>query len=133
MLSPDQIAQKWANNLGASTENIRQSVQSVSVAPGQAAARQKTAYVNGVNQSQDKWARNVAAVSLGEWQQAMINKGLPRIAGGAQEAMPEFQQFMTRLLPYIQNGLSTLPPRGSLDQNIARAAAMMRYMANFQG
>jgi hypothetical protein len=133
VLTPDQIAQKWASNLSASTQNITQAVQNVNVAPGQAAARQKTAYVNGVNASQDKWARNVAGVSLQEWQTAMINKGVPRIASGAAEAQGEFQQFMTRLLPYIANGVSTLPPRGSLENNIARAAAMMRYMANFQG
>lgn len=129
---PATAAQKWAQNLAGATQRIQAGVQGVTVAPGQAAARQKTVYVQNVTASADKWAQNTAAVSLGDWQQATINKGIPRIATGAQAAEPKFQAFMTKLLPYIQSGKSNLPARGNLQANIARATAWIQYMANFK-
>lgn len=126
------IAARWAQGLSGSTDKIKQGIQAVTVAPGQAAARQKTAYVQGVTANQDKWATNVGNVTREQWQTAAIEKGLPRIASGAQAAQGKFQTFMTRLLPYIDSGLGSLPARGGLDANINRSVAWIRYMAQFK-
>ena len=82
----------------------------------------------------DKWAARTASVTLPQWQDAMINKGIPRIASGAQAAQPKFQAFMSSLLPYIENGKAQLAntPRGNLQQNIARMTAWVNYMSNYQ-
>src|SRR5487761_725868 len=74
--TPDQIAANWASRLGASTQKITDGVQAVTVAPGQAAARQKAAWVANVAAAQDKWASRTAAVPLSTWQNDMINKGI---------------------------------------------------------
>lgn len=131
-LTPEQIAQKWATNLGAATTSITHGVNAVQVAPGQAAARQKAVYVQNVTAAADKWAANTAAVPLSSWQQDMINKGIPRIATGASAAQPKMASFMTQLLPYIQSGVSSLPPRGNLQQNTQRAVAWIQHMAAFK-
>lgn len=131
-LTPDQIAAKWAANLTSAAATMTSAVNAVTVAPGVAAARNRTGYVAGVQASADKWAARVAAVPLQSWQQSMIQKGIPRIASGATAAQPGFQTFMAKLLPYQNSLVSSLPPRGTLDQNIARAAAMIRGMAAFQ-
>lgn len=131
-LTPDQIAQKWATNLAGATETIKAGIQAVSVAPGQAAARQAQAYINGVQAAQQKWQRNVSSVSLAEWQQATIDKGVNRIATGAQAAQPKMQSFLVKLLPYQQNLKGSLPARGGLEANIARMDAWVRGMAKFQ-
>lgn len=131
-LTADQIAQKWSSNLSAATAHIQAGVQAVQVAPGQAAARQKQVYVQNVQAAADKWARNVASVTLNDWQTAMVNKGIPRIATGAQAAQPKFVNFMNQLLPYIQQGTRTLPARGNLDANIARMTAWVRHMSQFK-
>lgn len=131
-LTPDQIAQKWATNLAGATETIKAGIQAVSVAPGQAAARQAQAYINGVQAAQQKWQRNVSSVSLAEWQQATIDKGVGRIATGAQAAQPKMQSFLVKLLPYQQNLKGSLPARGGLEANIARMDAWVRGMAKFQ-
>ena len=130
--TPDQIAQDWASRLAGSGDKIQRGVQAVTTAPGQAAARQKAQYVAGVQASSDKWASRVASVSVGDWQQAVIAKGLPRIAGGAQAAQPKFAQFMAQLLPHIASGQAAMPARGNLEQNIARSTAFMRHMATFK-
>lgn len=129
--TPQEAAAKWRQNLSASTQAIQQGVQNTTVAPGQAAARQQAQYIAGVQASAQKWATNVSKVSLSDWQQSMIQKGLPRIAGGATAAEGDFTDFMTKLLPYQNNLKGTLPARGSLEENIARSAAWIRGMSNF--
>jgi hypothetical protein len=131
-LTPEQVASKWATNLSGATTSITAGVNALQVAPGQAAARQKAAYVQNVQAHADKWAANVASVSLQSWQQDMINKGLPRISTGATAAQPKMAQFMQQLLPYIANQVQTLPPRGNLAQNTQRAVAWINAMANFK-
>lgn len=130
-MTPDEIAAEWAQRLASSTAKITAGVNAVTVAPGQAAARQKAVYLQNVAASGDKWAARVGAVPLSSWQQDMINKGVSRIASGATASQPKFAQFMTKLMPYIASGKSSLPPRGTLDQNIARMTAWTRHMAAF--
>lgn len=127
----DQIAANWASRLAASTQKITDGINGVTVAPGVAAARQKDVWLQNTQAAQAKWARNVAAVSLSDWQQMTVTKGVPRIASGATAAQPKFQAFMSKFLPYVQSGKASLPPRGTLDQNINRAIAMMRHNAKF--
>lgn len=131
MKDPATVAANWAQRLGQSTTAITNGVNAVTVAPGQAAARQKTLWVNNVAAAANKWAANTAAVPLSDWQQAMVNKGVPRIASGAQAAEPKFQAFMSKLLPYISSTTSALPPRGDLNANITRMTQFVQKMAQF--
>lgn len=123
--SPEQIAQDWANRLAAARDKAQRGIQAVTVSPGQAAARQKGVYLANVQAAADKWAKNTAAVPLGEWQQAMLTKGLDRMAAGAAGAQPKMAAFLGRLLPAIDTIKAGLPSRGSYEQNKARAVAMM--------
>jgi hypothetical protein len=130
--NPADVAKKWSQGLAASGSAITAGVQAVTVAPGQAAVAQKAQYVAGVQANVDKWARRTAAVPLGDWQSAMINKGVPRIATGATAAEPKFEAFMGKLLPHIDQVKRTLPARGNLDQNIARMTTFVRGMTTFK-
>lgn len=130
--SPEQIAQRWATRLGAATQDIQAGVQAVTVSPGAAAARQKQVWVQNVQAAADKWATRVANLSLQDWQNAMINKGVARIGAGAQASQPKFANFMGQLLPYIDRAKASLPPRGTLDQNLARSQAFGRAMSQFR-
>lgn len=130
--TPEQIAAAWASRLAASGQKIADGVAAVQVAPGQAAARQKSAWVQNTTSAADKWATNVAKVSVDDWRTAMTTKGVPRIASGATAAQPKFAQFMGQLMPFIAQQKSQLPARGNLDQNIARMTAFARGMATFK-
>lgn len=125
------VAQNWATRLGQSTQQITDGVNAVTVAPGQAAARQKNVWAQNTAAAVNKWAANTAAVPLTDWQQSMINKGVPRISSGATAAVPKMQTFMTKLLPYVQSTVASLPPRGDLSANINRMVAFTQKMAQF--
>jgi hypothetical protein len=131
MRTADQAAAAWVAGLANAGQKITDGVNSVTAAPGQLAARQKAVYTANVAANADKWAKNVAAVSLQTWQQDTISKGIPRIATGAAAAQAKMGAFLTKLLPYIAAGKGSLPARGSFDQNIARMTAWARYMHGF--
>jgi hypothetical protein len=129
--TPSAVAQKWANRLASSTTEIKAGVQAVTVPPGQAAARAKTTWATNVAAAKTKFARNVAGVSLQQWQTDTITKGIPRVATGAQAAIPKMTSVMQTLLPFITRVKAGLPPRGTTAQNIQRAVAFMNGMTGY--
>jgi hypothetical protein len=125
-------AQKWASNLGAATAAYTAGVQGVTVAPGQKAAAAQASYIARVTEKAPVWAANVAAVGLGEWQTAAVQKGAPRLASGATAAQPKFTTFLQALLTYEANQLGSLPPRGPKGSNDQRMIAWSHAMQQFK-
>jgi hypothetical protein len=102
--NPQQVASKWARNLGASTQDITDGVNAVTTSPTQAAAAQQAAMLQKLTAAVNngKWARGLNRVSLADWKTAMISKGVQRVASGAQTAEPKMAKFMTDFLPVAQ-------------------------------
>jgi hypothetical protein len=129
--NPSDAAAKWAQNLGAAGTAYTAGINAVTTAPGQQAAAAADRYVAGVQAALPKFKANTAAVTLQDWQAAAVNKGAPRLATGATAAQPKMANVLTQLFPYIEQVRGTLPPRGDIEQNIARSAAFQRGMAKF--
>jgi hypothetical protein len=127
------LAASWAAKMAAAGPRMQAGAQAVTTPPGQAAAAQKDAYLNGVNASVNLWAQKVAAVSTADWQNAYITKGLPRVASGAAAAQPKFATVLAKILSAEKSIVSSLPARGGLENNIARSAAFQRAMAATKG
>ncbi len=132
--SAESIAQKWATNLGASTQSIRDGVAAVSESPTEKAAARQDAWLAGVQRahSNGKFADRLRSVTLDEWKRAMVEKALPRIGAGATAAQPIFRNFMSQFMPHVQQGVESLPARGDMNQNIQRAVEMIRHNAGFK-
>lgn len=129
---PAAVAQKWVQRMNASGQALIDGVNGVTQAPGAAAARQVNAYTTGVQQNAQKWATNVARVTLADWQNAMITKGAPRIGSGAAAAESKMANAMAQLLPAIDTIKASLPPRGDINANIARSVAFQTKMHQVQ-
>lgn len=131
---PTQVAAKWRGNLSSATQSITDGVNAVTQAPGAAAARQKGLWVQRVTASADKWAARVGSVTLDEWRQQMLNKGVPRVASGAQAAEPKMASFMAEFLPHVERVAQQVRsmPKGSIEDSIARASAQIRGNAQFR-
>jgi hypothetical protein len=135
--SPADVAKKWATNLANSTASIQAGVQAVTVNPAQQAAAAVNQYVAGVQAAvaNGSYQAGLSKVTLPGWQQAMITKGIPRIALGAQTATPKVQNFMNGWLPYMQQLQSQLAqtPRGDINTNIQRMITAVQFAHAYAG
>ncbi len=135
--TPQEVASKWARNLSGATDSIRAGIEAVTESPTAKAARAVDRQVAGVQAAaaSGKTQRALMAVTLDEWKNAALNKGLPRIASGATAAEPKMELFMSEFLPFVESQVQTLDskmPRGDFEQNINRMVAMARALKKFK-
>jgi hypothetical protein len=134
--NPADVAGKWSTNLANSTNSIRSGVQSMTVSPTAQAARQVDQYLAGVQKAvaDGKWVAGLNRVSLPQWQDAMLTKGLPRIQQGAVTGRSKMESFMSDFLPYVARAQQSLAatPRGGLEQNLQRMSAFVRQIAEYK-
>lgn len=134
---PTAIAAKWATNLGNSTQTITAGINSVTESPTAKAARNVDGYLAGVQNSvaSGKYQRGLANVSLEQWRQAAITKGIPRIAAGAVSAKPKVAAFLQNFLPFLDNVTAQVRsmPNQTLQQRIQRAVAQMTGVSQYKG
>lgn len=133
-LSPSDATQKWVNNLSGATANIQAGIDRVTEAPGQKAAAKQQKWIQAVQASQDKWKRNVAAVSLEQWKSLFKTVGVPRIAQGAQAKQSKYTNFANQFFPHLEQGVAKINsmPDTTFEERINRSVAMMRHNHTFQ-
>ena len=133
-ITAQQAAQKWQQRLSASTQQITDGVNGVTTAPGAKAAAAQALWLQRVQASAAKWARNVGAVSLESWKQSMITVGIPRVATGASAKVGKVESFMGEFLPYVEAAAQRVRsmPKGDINASIARATAMIQANAQFK-
>ena len=132
-LTPQQITTKWVTNFGNAGTAMQQGVNAVNQAPGAKAAQAAQLWITRLQQAQTKWANRVGAVTLAEWQQAMINLGIPRAQQGVTEKQGKYLTFITSYMQFLQGQLPTIQamPKGTLAQGIARSNAMITASYNW--
>lgn len=135
-LTPAEVVKKWAQNLGNAKQAIEAGVRSVTVAPTAVAAQKVDKYVAGVQRAAEsgKYQRALQGVSLMQWQNSMINKGLQRLQNGVKEGEPKMQAFMTEFLPFVQRVSQTVRamPDETENDREQRMLANVRELRKFQ-
>lgn len=114
---------------------MQNGANAVTVAPGQAAAAaapKMLARVTAAIQS-GKYAARVSSVSLPDWKNSYIQKGIPRVAQGAQQAQPKMQAFLQEFLPIAAQVSATVDgmPKNTIEDSVARAATAIRAFADW--
>lgn len=135
-LTPQDAVAKHAARLKASTGEIQKQVMKVSTAPGQQAAKKADKMLTNITNAvtSGRWGRRVASVSLGDWQDAMVKKGIPRIAAGIDAAAPKVEAFFTEFFPHlekVQSEVNAMPDL-TLEDNINRMVHTVRRNAEFK-
>ncbi|KKN35890.1 hypothetical protein LCGC14_0778940 [marine sediment metagenome] len=132
----DAFAEKWNRRIKASTPDIRAGLEGVEEAPTLAAVAKKDKFKTRLMEAIDngKWEAGLRRVSLEEWRSAAINKGVPRIAAGADEAQGKVQEFAAEILPHIASGQAAVNklPDFTIEDSINRVGTFMRHMSNFK-
>lgn len=126
--SAADAAAAWSAGFGAAGQKWAQGIEAVTVAPGQLAAAALPRYLAGVQQNAQKWASRSSSVSLAQWKQQSVAKGQARLASGAQAGMAKYQQRIQAVLDAEKSIIAGLPPRGTVEQNIARSSAFQLAM-----
>lgn len=135
-VNPQEFADKWRRRLAGATEDIRRGIERVNTAPGERAAAAQEAMQTNLNEAinSGRWARRVAGVSLQDWKNAALEKGVNRIAGGAQASQAKMQRIAQELLPAVDSAASEARamPKVTIEDSIQRAATFMRRMREFK-
>jgi len=133
MLTPAQIQTKWLTNYQGASTAMQQGAQAVTTAPGQKAAAAAALWLQRLQASQAKWAKNVAEVSLAEWQQAYVTLGIPRGQQGAQTKQAHYGTFIASYMTFLANAVATVKamPKGTLKAGIARSNQMITLSYNW--
>jgi len=107
-------------------------VMAVSEPPGVAAARQVDKMRSGILESLDNgtWQRAVEGVSLQDWQQAMIQKGIPRLSIGVDQAADKIRGNIDALLADVASSKDEVDrmPNGSFADSIQRMTRFSELM-----
>lgn len=136
-LTPQQVAANWSQGMAGATEKIRRGVEAVTESPTEKAVAAIPRMVQGIQMAaaSGKIQAGLRRVTLDDWKQSMLQKGVGRVAAGAAASQSKFAQFMEDFLPYVMQGRDRLNrefPRGNTEQNIQRAVQMMRHNAEFK-
>lgn len=126
--SAAQAAQAWQTGFGGAGQRWADGINSVTTAPGVAAAAALPRYLAGVQQNGQKWASRTAGVTLQEWKQMAIAKGQSRLASGAQAGAAKYQARIGAVLDAEKTIIAGLPPRGDVNANIARSSQFQLAM-----
>lgn len=133
---PTTGAQTWATQFQQSGPKYQQGVQAVTQAPGAAAAAASDKWLARVTDpaAKAKFAAKSAAVTLQDWQNAAIQFGVPNLARGASKGQSKMVAFNTKFYPFLSQNMAKVAsmPSTTLQDNIARATAMMTLNAGFK-
>lgn len=133
LLTATQVQAKWLANYQGATTAMTQGAQAVTTAPGLKAAAQQALWLQRLQASAAKWAKNVSAVSLAEWQTNYINLGIPNGQQGAQAKQNKYGTFYSAYLTFLQSEMTKIAamPKGTLAAGIQRATTMITDSYNW--
>lgn len=134
-LTPKEAQEKHARRLKGAVEDMRLGVEKVTEAPTKKAAAKKEKMRANLMSAIDsgKWERGLGRVTLEDWKDKMINKGIGRVAAGVDGAAVKVEGFYAEVFPFIdaeKRKLETMPDV-TLEDNINRMTTFIRGMAKF--
>lgn len=134
-LDPTAGTQKWKQNLSAAGPAMQAGIQAVTVSPTEQAAAAVDRQVAGVQAAaaSGKTAARLRRVSLSQWQQAAISKGVPRLATGAAAGASKYQDFANRFYPVMQSASDQAKalPKGGIENALARIRVVLQAAKSF--
>lgn len=130
-INAQQLAAKWQAKFGASTEAYKQGVQNVQGNPAQKAIAAKDLWIARLNEAaaDGRFEDGLSKVTEQSWKAACVEKGAANMAAGARVGAAKVERHEREFGPVRDAIVAGLPQRGTLDQNIERAAQMARAMA----
>ncbi len=135
-LTAAEFQEKHARRLKGSIPDIQRGVEKVTVSPtSKAADKQEKMKQKLIARIDDgTWAARLRKVTLEEWKQKTLTKGIGRISQGIDEAKAKVIDFAGQLLPHIDKVKADIAklPDVTLEDSINRMTTFVRGMAKFR-
>lgn len=135
-ITPTEGAEKLISNARAAAPRIAAQVAKVTKAPTLAAVEKLDKMQLKFNEAiaSGKVERGLRRVGLEEWKDAMINKGVPRIASGLEASRSKIEAFNTEFYPFLERVEAEVAamPDTNLEDSIARMTHNVRRIAEFK-
>lgn len=129
-MSPSEFAAKWAKEFGASGDKYEKGIDRVQENPAQKAIAAQDRLLNNFTAAvlDGKWAAGLSKVSTASWKQACKEKGKAALAASARLAQDKVMRAESELGPIRDGIVSSLPQRGTIEENLERARQMALKM-----
>lgn len=135
-LTPQEAREKYTRRMKGATEDIKRGVERVREAPGAKAAAKQEKMRQGILDAIDsgKWKQRVSAVTVDEWRNHMLNKGLNRISAGVDAAADKLDTFYGQLFEHQDRVGATVDKMDDLtfEARLERMVAYSRGMREFK-
>jgi len=135
-LTATEFQEKHARRLKAATTDMRSGVERVTESPtAKAAAKIDKMRAHLLEKIDDGTvAARLKAVTLEDWKDKMLRKGVGRVAEGIDAAAPKVVAFASQLLPAVDAAkakIKTMPDM-TLEDSVTRMTTYIREMAKFR-
>ena len=136
ILTAAEMADKWNRRLAASTPEIRAGIDAVTESPTEKAAVKSRDWQAAMAQdrTRTRFESGLRRVTLADWKRKAIDKGVARIAGGAEAAKPKMEAFAKDFLPFVYGVAEDVRamPGVTLEDGINRMVTQIRAVAEYK-
>lgn len=135
-VTPTQAADKHIRNTTAAVQYMRQGVEAVTESPTEAAAKKidkmQANFLAAIQSG--KVERGLRRVSLADWKEAMLTKGVGRVASGVEASRSKQEAFYSDLFAYEDQLLGKIDAMNdlTLEDSIQRMTEWVRGMSKFE-
>lgn len=129
-MTPSEHAALWAAKFGGSADRYRQGIARVQGNPAQKAIAAQDRCLQNFTEAitSGRWANGLSKVTEAAWKQAATEKGAPALATAARVAQEKVARAEATMGPLRDSIVSSLPPRGGIEENLERARQMAMKM-----
>lgn len=134
MKSAQQAASNWSGAAARATPNFVAGVQATQKDQAALAVAQQAALVTNFNAAvqSGRWAAGVTRRGTQYWKSQTEAKS-QNYNQGYSAGANNYQAAAAKFMPAIQTGVSSLPPRGDINQNLQRSNALALYLHGLKG
>jgi hypothetical protein len=124
----------WSASSGKATTNYQTGVESFTGDWAGATTSQQAAMQQNWLQSlaNGSWAAGVNRVGTQGWKNATVAK-IANFGSGFQAGSAAYNAAAAKLQPFMQQAVASLPPRGDINANLQRSAALAMALHNNRG
>ena len=127
----NKVTDRWAGNGAGAASKYADSVNACNIDVMGKCADSEQQYLAGIQRASASGirARKLREYGTARWKQRTATIGSQNLGSGMANAKDKYKAAMGVWLPITMAIADSLPPRGDLNMNIARADMQMRKMA----